>query len=75
MIISLIVTALLLYVAFNTTWDGDKFEIWQYCCIAALTLASWESAIVMLIISAWILYQGVRSREIRTLDWIESIIK
>lgn len=75
MIISLIITALLLYVAYNTRLNGDKFETWQLCCIAALTLASWESAIVMLFISCWILYKGISSGEVKTLSWIESIFK
>ena len=75
MIISLIITAFLLYVAFNTVWSGSRFKAWQLCCIAALCLASWQSAVVMLAISALVIFQGVRSNEIHTLSWIEDLIK
>ena len=75
MIISLIIAAFLLYVAFNTVWNGSRFETWQLCCIAALCLASWQSAVVMLAISALVIFQGVRGNEIHTLSWIEDLIK
>ena len=75
MIISLIITALLLYVAYNTTYDGEKFPYWVFICIAAIGLASWQSAFVMLALSIWALYKGVKDESVRTLDWIQDLIK
>ena len=75
MIISLIITALLLYVAFKTTYDGEMLPYWSYICIAAIGLASWESAIVMLCLSIWALYKGIKENYIKTLSWIEYLIK
>lgn len=74
MLISIIITALLLYVAFNTKFNGDKLPYWTLICIAAIALASWESAIVMLCIAVWTLYRGVKSGEVDTFDWIEKLI-
>lgn len=75
MIISIIVTVVLLYVAFHTKYEGDKLPTWTYYIIALLTLASWESAIVMLGICIYCLYKGVKSGEVRTVSWIENLIK
>lgn len=75
MILSLIIGAFLLYVAFNTVWNGSRFETWHLCCIAALCLASWQSALVMLAIATLVIFQGVKKNEIRTLSWIEDLIK
>jgi len=75
MFISLVITVLLLYVAFNTKFDGEKLPNWGFYAIAALTLCSWESALVMLAITIWMLYRGVRNGEISTLEWIENLIK
>lgn len=75
MLISIILTVLLLYVAFNTKIDGDKLPQWILYSIALLTLASWESAIVMLGICIYCLYKGVNSGQISTLNWIENLIK
>jgi hypothetical protein len=75
MLISIILTVLLLYVAFNTKLYGDKLPQWILYSIALLTLASWESAIVMLGICIYCLYNGVKSGEINTLNWIENLIK
>jgi len=75
MLISIIITALLLYVAFYTKYDGDRLPSWCFYSIAALTLCSWESAIVMLIICIYCLYIGIKSGEISTLNWIENLIK
>ena len=75
MLISIILTVLLLYVAFNTKIDGNKLPQWILYSIALLTLASWESAIVMLGICIYCLYKGVNSGQISTLNWIENLIK
>lgn len=75
MIISLILTVLLLYVAYNTTYDGEKFPYWVFICIVAIGLASWQSAIVMVALSIWALYKGVKEGNVNTLDWIEDLIK
>lgn len=74
MIVSIVITALLLYVAFHTKFDGDRLPSWCFYSIAALTLCSWQSAIVMLIISMYCIIVGVRSGEVSTLDWIENLI-
>lgn len=75
MLISIILTILLLYVAVNTKIDGDKLPQWALYSIALLTLASWESAIVMLGICVYCLYKGIRTGQISTLNWIENLIK
>jgi hypothetical protein len=75
MIISILVTVLLLYVAFNTKLDGKKLPNWCFYAITALTLCSWQSAIVMLIIVAYCLNVGVKNGEISTFEWIENLIK
>jgi len=75
MLISIILTVLLLYVAFNTKLYGDKLPQWILYSIALLTLASWESAIVMLGICIYCLYTGVKAGQISTLNWIENLIK
>lgn len=75
MLISIILTVLLLYVAFNTKLDGDKLPQWMYYSIALLTLASWESALVMLGLCVYCIYKGVKSGEISTIKWIEDLIK
>jgi hypothetical protein len=75
MLISITLTVLLLYVAFNTKLYGDKLPQWILYSIALLTLASWESAIVMLGICIYCLYKGVKSGQIDTLNWIENLIK
>lgn len=74
-IISIVLTVFLLYVAVNTKFDGDKLPQWALYSIALLTLASWESALVMLGIATYCIVRGVRSGEISTLDWIENLIK
>lgn len=74
MIISLIVTTLLLYVAFNTRIDGQLLPYWIIICMVAISLASWQSAIVMLIIALITLYKGIKNKEINTLDWIEDLV-
>ena len=75
MLVSIILTVLLLYVAFNNKLNGDKIPIWIFYTINLLTLASWESAIVMLGICIYCLYNGVKSGQIDTLNWIENLIK
>lgn len=75
MLISIIITALLLYVAFHTKYAGDRLPNWCFYSIAALALCSWESAVVMLVISIYCLYIGIKSGEINTLNWIENLIK
>lgn len=74
MLISIIITVILLYVAFNTKLNGDRLPTWIFYSIALLALASWESAIVMLGIVIYCLYRGVRSGEIDTINWIEHLI-
>ena len=75
MLISIILTVVLLYVAFNTKFNGDRLPTWAFYAIALLTLASWESALVMLGICIYCLYNGIKSGEISTLNWIENLIK
>lgn len=75
MLISIILTVLLLYVAVNTKIDGDKLPQWALYSIALLTLASWESAIVMLGICIYCLYKGINTGQVSTLNWIENLIK
>lgn len=75
MLISIILTVVLLYVAFNTKFDGDRFPTWIFYAIALLTLASWESALVMLCICIYCLRIGVKSGEIKTISWIENLFK
>ena len=75
MIISILVTVLLLYVAFNTKLDGDRLPTWCFYAIAALTLCSWESAIVMFVLATYCIVVGVKSGEISTFKWIENLIK
>lgn len=75
MIISLIITALLLYVAFNTKYENEKLPYWTLICIAAIALASWESALVMLGLSIWAMYTGVKDGSIKTFDFIHDIIE
>ena len=75
MIISVIITVLLLYVAFNTTYDNEKFPYWVFICIVAIGLASWQSSLVMLALSIWAMYKGVKNGDVQTLSWIESLIK
>lgn len=75
MLISIIITVLLLYIAFHTKLDGNKLPNWCFYSIGALTLCSWESAIVMLIICIYCFYVGIKSGEISTLKWIENLIK
>jgi len=74
MLISIILTVVLLYLAFNTKLNGDKLPTWVYYVIALLTLASWESALVMLGVCIYCLYIGIKSGEISTLKWIEKLI-
>lgn len=75
MLLSIILTILLLYVAVNTKIDGNKLPQWVLYSIALLTLASWESAIVMLGICIYSLYKGINTGQISTLNWIENLIK
>jgi hypothetical protein len=75
MIISILFTVLLLYIAFNTKLDGDRLPTWCFYAIAALTLCSWESAIVMFVLAAYCIVVGVKNGEINTLKWIENLIK
>ena len=75
MLISIILTVVLLYVAFNTKFNGDRLPTWAFYAIALLTLASGESALVMLGICIYCLYNGIKSGEISTLNWIENLIK
>lgn len=74
MIVSIIITALLLYVAFRTKINNSRLPNWTFYVIALLALASWESAIVMLGICTYCLYKGVKSGEISTLSWIEKLV-
>lgn len=75
MLISIILTALLLYVAVNTKYYGEPLPRWMLYSIAFLTLASWESAIVMIGICIYCLYKGINTGQISTLKWIEKLIK
>lgn len=75
MLISIILTVVLLYVAFNTKFGGNRLPTWAFYAIALLTLASWESALVMLGICIYCLYNGIKSGQINTLNWIENLIK
>lgn len=75
MIISIILTILLVFIAVNTKVNGESFPKWGLYSIALLTLASWESAIVMLCICIYCLYKGVSSGNVSTLKWIEDLIK
>lgn len=75
MLISIIVTVVLLYVAFHTKYEGVKLPTWTYYIIALLTLASWESAIVMLGICIYCLYKGIKDGCVSTVSWIENLIK
>ena len=75
MIISIILTVLLVFIATNTKVRGDAFPKWGLYSIALLTLASWQSALVMLCICIYCLYKGVSSRQISTFKWIEDLIK
>ena len=75
MLISIILTVVLLYVAFNTKFGGDRLPTWAFYAIALLTLASWESALVMLGICIYCLYKGINTGQISTLNWIEKLIK
>ena len=74
MIISIILTILLVVIAANAKYRGDKFPKWTLYSIALLTLASWESALVMLCICTYCLYKGVKSGEVSTFNWIEKLI-
>lgn len=74
MIVSIIITALLLYVAFHTKLNGEKLPRWTFFVIALITLASWQSAIVMLGICCYSLYKGIKSGDVDTLNWIEDLI-
>ena len=74
MLISIILTVVLLYVAFNTKFGGDRLPTWAFYAIALLTLASWESALVMLGLCIYCLYKGVKSGEVKTISWIENLI-
>ena len=75
MLVSIVITILLLYVAFNTKKKGMALPKWTYFCIALLGLACWLSAVIVLCICAYCLYNGVKSGEIDTVDWIEDLIK
>ena len=75
MIVSIIITALLLYVAFRTKINNSRLPNWTFYVIALLALASWESAIVMLGICTYCLYNGVKSGNVSTISWIENLIK
>lgn len=75
MLISIIVTVLLLYIAFHSKYDGDRFPQWTYYVIALLTLASWKSALVMLGLCIYCLYKGIKTGQVSTLNWIERLIK
>ena len=74
MIISLVITVILLYIAFNTNIDGQMLPYWVIICMVAISLASWQSAIVMFIIALVTLYKGIKNKEINTLDWIEDLV-
>lgn len=74
MLISIIITVALLYVAFHTKFDGDRLPTSAFYAIALLTLASWESALVMLGLCIYCLYKGVKSGEVKTISWIENLI-
>ena len=75
MLVSIVITILLLYVAFNTKMNGTALPKWTYFCIVLLGLTCWLSAVVVLCICAYCLYNGVKSGEIDTVDWIEDLIK
>lgn len=75
MIISIILTILLVFIAVNTKVNGRPFPKWGLYSIALLTLASWESAIVMLCICSYCLCKGINTGQISTLKWIEDLIK
>lgn len=75
MIFSLIVFAFIVYVLLNTKINGDKGASWIILGAAILTMISPFTALVVLGILAFIIYKGVRSGEIDTLDWIENLIK
>lgn len=75
MLISIILTIVLLYVAVNTRLEGNKLPTWTLYCIALFALASWESAIVMLGICIYCLYKGVKSGQVSTFKCIEKLIK
>ena len=74
MLISAIITILLLYVAFHTTLNGEKLPYWTLICIAAIAMASWEAAIVMLCISGYTLYKGVKTGDVETIEWIQNLL-
>jgi len=74
MLLSIILTLGLLYIAINTKLEGDKLPTWMLCTGALITLVSWQSAIVMVCICMYGLYKGVKSGEISTLNWIEDLI-
>jgi hypothetical protein len=74
MLLSIILTIGLLYIAINTKLEGDKLPTWMLFVGALITLASWQSAIVMVFICMYGLYKGVKSGEISTLNWIEDLI-
>ena len=73
MLVSIIITALLLYIAFNTKFNEERLPVWTYYVIALLTLASWESAIIMLGLCIYSLYKGIKSGDVDTLPWIEDL--
>jgi len=74
MLLSIILTLGLLYIAINTKLEDEKLPTWILCVGTLVTLASWQSAIVMVFICTYGLYKGVKSGEISTLDWIEDLI-
>ena len=74
MLLSIILTIGLLYIAINTKLEGDKLPTWMLFVGALITLASWQSAIVMACICTYGIYKGVKSGEISTLNWIEDLI-
>lgn len=74
MLVSVIIMALLLFVALNTRVEGNKLPLWVLICIILLTLASWQSAVVMLGIATWTIYKGVKSGKLDTIDFIENLI-
>lgn len=74
MLLSIILTLGLLYIAINTKLEGDKLPTWMLCVGVLITLASWQSAIVMAGVCTYGLYKGVKSGEISTLNWIEDLI-
>ena len=74
MIISLVISIVLLHIANNTKIDGQPLPYWVMICMVAISLASWQSAIVMLIIAIITLYKGIKNEEISTLEWIEDLV-